>query len=142
MTLSDYSLGRTPTYAAIAVAACGLNACIFASDPTSGEDQVTEDTGVMEDTTIDGGMSDGGSLDGGSPDGGSLDGGSLDGGAPDGGGGDTGPGVPPTDLYYFSSGGGQASSGSYRMKASFGAPSPKDEASSSSYRIQLAPVSP
>lgn len=137
MNLLDYSLGNTPTYAAIAVAACGLNACIFSSDPTGEQDQTREDTGIMEDATADGGMPDGGSLDGGTP-----DGGAPDGGTPDGGGEDTGPGVPPTDLYYFSSGGGEASSGSYRMKASFGAPSPREEASSSNYRIQLAPVSP
>lgn len=122
MNLSDYSFGGMASHAIVAVAACGLNACIFASDPTAGEEQVAEDTEVMQDTTADGGMPDGGS--------------------PDGGGEDTGLGVPPTDLYYFSSGGGEASSGSYQMKASFGAPAPRDEASSSNYRIQLAPVSP
>ncbi len=132
MNLSDYSFGGVAPYAIVAVAACGLNACIFASDPTAGEEQVAEDTDVMKDTTADGGMPDGGSLDGGAPDGGS----------PDGGGEDTGLGVPPTDLYYFSSGGGEVNSGSYQMKASFGAPTPRDEASSSNYRIQLAPVSP
>jgi len=55
---------------------------------------------------------------------------------------DTGPSVPPTDLYYFTTGGGVASSDGYEVRLSVGAPSARGTASGDNYRLRIAPVTP
>ena len=57
-------------------------------------------------------------------------------------GNDGGMNVPPTDLYYLTSGGGRMSSTNHEIRISIGAPSPRGEASNANYRLRLAPVSP
>lgn len=50
--------------------------------------------------------------------------------------------APPTTFYYFTSASGHGMSSSYTVDWSVGAPVPKGEGSSESYRVRLAPVKP
>ncbi|MFB6376157.1 MAG: hypothetical protein ABEN55_24240 [Bradymonadaceae bacterium] len=95
-----------------------------------GGDVVAPDTGPTDTGPTDTGPTDTGPTDTGPE--------------PDGAGGDADadPSVPPTDFYYFTTGGGVASSNDYEARLSIGAPSPRGAASSEAYRLQIAPVSP
>jgi len=80
------------------------------------EDGETMDTGPSEDGTGDAGDT------GGEPDSGRVS--------------------PPTDFYYFTSGGGTGMSSSYDIQVRVGAPSPGFRGDSENYRLRLAPVRP
>lgn len=71
-----------------------------------------------------------------------LDGTTSDADGNSGGDADAGPSVPPTDFYYFSSGGGVTSSANFEARLSVGAPSPRGPATGDNYKLRLAPVSP
>lgn len=101
-----------------------------ASNPDGGDDTGVPDPDAGDTQSLDTDPSNDGGMDGGPGDAGDTDAGDAD------------PGIPPTDFYYFTSGGGKGMSSNYDIQVRIGAPSAGLRGESDNYRIQLAPVRP